>query len=39
MSTSMHAATRKLATSVSENPGSARTWLTTAVLSPENENV
>ena len=36
--TSMHAATKDAATSVSEKPGSARTWLTTAVLSPEKEN-
>ena len=37
MSTSMQAATKEAATSVSEKPGSACTWLTTAVLRPENE--
>ena len=39
MSTSMQAATKEAATSLSEKPGSARTWLTTAVLSPEKEKV
>ena len=39
MSTSMQAATNDAATSLSENPGSVRTWLTTAVLSPEKEKV
>ncbi len=39
MRTSMQAATNEAATSVSEKPGSARTWFTTAVLSPENEKV
>ncbi len=34
----MQAATNDAATSCSEKPGSARTWLTTAVLRPEKEN-